>query len=126
MAVGRPAGVGGLLCSGVASRTIVDSIEAVEGPPAGLEALEGELRSLRTRLPGAIVERYLDRIPQVGERVFVAPGAALVGDVTLAADVSIWFHSWAKRWSWATARCSTAARSAAARWWGSNPRSSMG
>lgn len=75
----------------MASRTIVDSVPTVEGPPERLDALEAELRALRERLPGAIVERYLDRVPRVGEPVFVAPGAVLVGDVTLHAHASIWF-----------------------------------
>jgi len=34
---------------------------------------------------------YQDRWPQLGERVFLAPGAHVVGDVTLGDDVSIWF-----------------------------------
>jgi carbonic anhydrase/acetyltransferase-like protein (isoleucine patch superfamily) len=75
----------------MASRTIVDSVTTVEGPPERLEAIEAELRALRGRLPGAIVERYLDRVPRVGEHVFVAPGAAIVGDVTLGNHVSVWF-----------------------------------
>lgn len=29
--------------------------------------------------------------PRIGERVFIAPGASVVGDVELAEDVSIWF-----------------------------------
>jgi carbonic anhydrase/acetyltransferase-like protein (isoleucine patch superfamily) len=75
----------------MASRTVVDSVKTVEGPPARLEALQAELAALRGRLPGAIVERYLDRVPRVAEPVFVAPGAVLVGDVTLHAHVSVWF-----------------------------------
>jgi len=37
------------------------------------------------------VLRFEDREPAVGERVFVAPSAYVVGDVTLGDDVSIWF-----------------------------------
>ena len=37
------------------------------------------------------VHPYQDRRPQLGERVFVAPGAHVVGDVTLGDDVSLWF-----------------------------------
>jgi carbonic anhydrase/acetyltransferase-like protein (isoleucine patch superfamily) len=34
---------------------------------------------------------YQDRWPKLGERVFLAPGAMVVGDVELGDDVSIWF-----------------------------------
>lgn len=34
---------------------------------------------------------YQDRWPTLGERVFLAPGAVVVGDVELGDDVSIWF-----------------------------------
>lgn len=36
---------------------------------------------------------YQDTEPQLGERVFIAPTAWVVGDVTLGDDVSIWFGS---------------------------------
>lgn len=75
----------------MAVRTVPDSVARVEGPPADLAALEARLDALRARFPGAIVARYLDRVPVAGERVHVAPGAALVGAVTLADDVSVWF-----------------------------------
>lgn len=70
-------------------RTIVDSVEITSGPPADLEELERALFRLRTEFPGAILERYLDRVPRVGERVRIAPGAAVVGEVSLGDDVSI-------------------------------------
>jgi len=75
----------------MASRTIVDSVRTVEGPPEGVEALEAELGALRGRLPGVIVQRYLDRVPRVADDAYVAAGAVLVGDVTLGAKVSVWF-----------------------------------
>ncbi len=81
----------GLLSSVMASRTVVDSVALVEGPPPSLEALEAELDALRARWPGAIIARYLDRVPRAAPQVFVAPGAVLVGDVRLAANVSVWF-----------------------------------
>ena len=34
--------------------------------------------------------------PTVGERVFLAPGAQVTGDVTLGDDVSFWFHTVAR------------------------------
>lgn len=81
----------GLLSSAMASRTIVDSVPMVEGPPDGLQSLEAELEALRERLPGVIFGRYLDRVPRVADDAFVAPGAAVVGDVTLGSKVSVWF-----------------------------------
>lgn len=75
----------------MASRTIVDSVERVEGPVAGVDALERELAALRTEHPGVIFERYLDKVPRVGPRVRIAPGAAIIGDVTLGEDVSVWY-----------------------------------
>ena len=34
---------------------------------------------------------YQDRRPRLGERVFVAPGAVVIGDVELGDDASVWF-----------------------------------
>ncbi|HTM44579.1 MAG TPA: gamma carbonic anhydrase family protein [Polyangiaceae bacterium] len=73
------------------SRTIVDSVEPVSGPPAHLPDVEDEIAALRVRFPGAIIDRYLHHVPQIGSGVHVAAGAALVGQVTLASDVSIWY-----------------------------------
>src|SRR6267142_1508483 len=39
---------------------------------------------------------YQGRWPSLGARVFLAPGAHLVGDVTLGDDVSFWFHTAAR------------------------------
>lgn len=75
----------------MASRTVVDSVEIVTGPPRDVAAIEAQIAALRRRFPGAIVERYLDRVPRVGERVHIAAGAAVVGAVTLADDVSVWY-----------------------------------
>ena len=81
----------GVTLAGVSARPVVDSVFEVNGPPAELAALEQRLKLLREAHPGAIIERYLDRIPTLGARVYVAPGAALIGEVTLEGDVSIWF-----------------------------------
>ena len=77
----------------MASRTVVDSIQRVEGPPDSqtLDALERALAELRARFPGAIVERYLDHAPTVAQDARIAPGAAVIGDVTLAREVSVWY-----------------------------------
>lgn len=45
------------------------------------------------RFPGAIILPYLDVWPTIAERVFVAPGAVVIGNVTLEKDVSIWFNT---------------------------------
>ncbi len=39
---------------------------------------------------------YQGRWPSLGERVFLAPGAHVAGDVTLGDDVSFWFHTVAR------------------------------
>jgi gamma-carbonic anhydrase len=39
---------------------------------------------------------YLDKVPKLGARVFIAPGAWVTGDVELGDDVSFWFHSVAR------------------------------
>ncbi|HEX3527498.1 MAG TPA: gamma carbonic anhydrase family protein [Thermoanaerobaculia bacterium] len=39
---------------------------------------------------------YLDKVPKLGERVFIAPGAWVTGDVEVGDDVSFWFHSVAR------------------------------
>lgn len=73
------------------SRTVVDSVPIVSGPPAELDAVEARLHVLRERFPGAIVARYLDQTPTIADDAYVAPGAAIVGDVTLGRQVSVWF-----------------------------------
>lgn len=75
----------------MAYRIVVDSVEIVAGPPREVVAIEAQIEALRRRFPGAIVERYLDRVPKIGEQVRIAAGAAVVGDVTLADEVSIWY-----------------------------------
>ena len=39
---------------------------------------------------------YLGKTPRLGERVFVAPSAAVAGDVEVGDDCSFWFHSAAR------------------------------
>ncbi|MCB9703484.1 MAG: gamma carbonic anhydrase family protein [Myxococcales bacterium] len=75
----------------MASRTVTTSVVKVEGPPAAASELDRRVEELRARFPGAIIERYLDRAPTLGERVRIAAGAAIVGDVALADDVSVWY-----------------------------------
>ena len=71
--------------------TIPTSVTVIERRPPNAAALDEAVDRLRRRFPRAIVDRYLDRLPTAGERVLVAPGAALVGAVELAEDTSIWY-----------------------------------
>jgi carbonic anhydrase/acetyltransferase-like protein (isoleucine patch superfamily) len=73
----------------MATRTT--SVSLVEGPPADAATLDGVIAELRRRFPGAIVDRYLDRLPRVGRDVLIAAGAALAGEVVLGDDVSVWY-----------------------------------
>jgi carbonic anhydrase/acetyltransferase-like protein (isoleucine patch superfamily) len=38
-----------------------------------------------------MIYRYKDTRPTLGERVYIAPNAAVIGDVTLGDDASVWF-----------------------------------
>lgn len=71
-------------------RTIVNSVTVAEGPPENLAELNMALAALRGRYPGATIDRYLGKIPQVAQDVYVAPTAVVVGEVILHAQVSIW------------------------------------
>jgi carbonic anhydrase/acetyltransferase-like protein (isoleucine patch superfamily) len=42
------------------------------------------------------IHPYRGVLPRLGERVFPAPGAELVGDVQVGDDVSFWFHTVAR------------------------------
>lgn len=71
--------------------TIATSVEVIPGPLPDAEALDRQVADLRRRFGRAIIDRYLGGVPRAGARVLVAPGAALVGDVHLGDDVSIWY-----------------------------------
>ena len=75
----------------MSSRTVVDSVTRVSDRPTDVLVLEAHLAALRARFPGAIFQRYLEKTPQVGPDAFIAAGSAIVGDVTLARDTSVWF-----------------------------------
>lgn len=70
---------------------ISSSVTALTEPLPEAAELDARVDVLRRAHPRAIVDRYLRTMPKVGARVFVAPGAAIVGDVTLGDDVSIWY-----------------------------------
>jgi carbonic anhydrase/acetyltransferase-like protein (isoleucine patch superfamily) len=76
--------------------TTTSSVEIIAGALPDADLLDGRVAALRRRFPRAIVDRYLDLIPAIGEGVLVAPGAALVGDVRLGRDVSFWYNAVAR------------------------------
>lgn len=39
------------------------------------------------------LEKFLDRKPTLHSSAFVAPGATVIGDVTLEENASVWFHA---------------------------------
>jgi carbonic anhydrase/acetyltransferase-like protein (isoleucine patch superfamily) len=70
---------------------ISTSVTALTEPLPDARELDARVAALRARFPRAIVDRYLRTMPELGARVVVFPGAAVVGDVALGEDVSIWY-----------------------------------
>jgi carbonic anhydrase/acetyltransferase-like protein (isoleucine patch superfamily) len=66
-------------------------VSVVPGPLPDADELDARIGELRRRFPRAEIDRYLRTVPQLGERVLLAPRAAIVGDVRLDDDVSIWY-----------------------------------
>ncbi len=71
--------------------TVTTSVTVIEGPLPDAEALDARVAELRRRFPRAIVDRYLGKLPVLGGRVMISAGAALVGEVRLHDDVSVWY-----------------------------------
>ena len=71
--------------------TVATSVTVVDGPLPIAEALDARVAELRRRFPRAIVERYLATLPAIGARVMLSAGAAVVGDVRLGDDASVWY-----------------------------------
>jgi hypothetical protein len=65
--------------------------KVLSGPPGNISVLNCHLDQLRHRFKGAVFERYLDKYPRVDDSAHVCALAALIGDVHLAADASIWY-----------------------------------
>ncbi|TPV92415.1 MAG: gamma carbonic anhydrase family protein [Myxococcales bacterium FL481] len=74
----------------MAVRTKVDSIAKLDAPPSNLPQLTAAVAVLRERFPRAWIDRYVGAVPTIGERVHIAPGVTVIGDVRLADDVSLW------------------------------------
>lgn len=70
---------------------ISTSVTALTEPLPDARELDARVAALRDRFPRAIVDRYLRAIPKLGDRALVFPGAAVVGDVAVGEDVSIWY-----------------------------------
>jgi carbonic anhydrase/acetyltransferase-like protein (isoleucine patch superfamily) len=70
---------------------ISTSVTALTEPLPDAFELDARLAGLRRRFPRAVVDRYLRAMPAFGARVVVSAGAAVVGDVQLGDDVSIWY-----------------------------------
>lgn len=45
------------------------------------------------RWPGAIVLPYLGAWPEIDESAFIAPGAVVIGNVTIGPESSVWFNT---------------------------------
>jgi gamma-carbonic anhydrase len=71
--------------------TIATSVTALTAPLPDAAELDARLEAVRRRFPRAIIDRYMRGIPAIGPRAVVAAGAALVGDVRIGPDVSIWY-----------------------------------
>jgi carbonic anhydrase/acetyltransferase-like protein (isoleucine patch superfamily) len=76
--------------------TRASSVEVIPGPLPDAQRLDERIEELRRRFPRAIIDRYLELIPELGQGVLVAPGAAVVGDVRLGKDVSFWYNAVAR------------------------------
>ena len=55
---------------------------------------EQEIRDrFNARFPGAIILPYKGAWPEIADSAFVAPGAVVIGNVTIGDEVSIWFNT---------------------------------
>ena len=45
------------------------------------------------RFPGAIILPFEGRWPEIAEDVYIAPGAVVIGNVTIGPQSSVWFHA---------------------------------
>ncbi len=46
-----------------------------------------------TRFPGAIILPYQGAWPDIADSAFIAPGAVVIGNVSIGDDVSVWFNT---------------------------------
>ncbi|RKF19071.1 gamma carbonic anhydrase family protein [Altericroceibacterium spongiae] len=45
-----------------------------------------------TQHPGALILPFEGKVPDIHESAFIAPGARIIGDVTIGPDASIWYN----------------------------------
>ena len=50
------------------------------------------LAEFSARFPGAIILPYEGAWPSIADSAFIAPGAVVIGSVTIGEDVSVWFN----------------------------------
>ena len=67
------------------------TVPIVHERPSNLAQLERDLGALRARHPGAIIDRYLNKVPSIADNVLVCGGAAVVGDVRIFEAASVWY-----------------------------------
>ena len=80
--------------SGAYGRAMVvgdSTVPLVSSRPENVSALNTHLHQLRMQHPGAIIERYLDRIPTIAATALVCTGAAVIGDVRIRKGASVWY-----------------------------------
>jgi carbonic anhydrase/acetyltransferase-like protein (isoleucine patch superfamily) len=70
---------------------IATSVTALTEALPDAAELDARVVALRRRFPRAVIDRYLRTMAVFGARVMLSPGAAVVGDVRLGDDVSIWY-----------------------------------
>ncbi len=44
------------------------------------------------RFPGATILEFDGKYPQIAESAFIAPGACIIGDVTIGPEASVWYN----------------------------------
>ena len=53
---------------------------------------EGCGMSPADRFPWATILPFEGKVPQIHESAFIAPGARIIGDVTIGAEASVWYN----------------------------------
>ncbi len=49
-------------------------------------------QTFAARFPGATILPFEGKVPQIHETAFIAPGARIIGDVTIGAQASVWYN----------------------------------